>query len=120
MIRKILLAAMIATSVVGVATPVAAATYVKVAPPAPREEAIPAPRRGYVWAPGYWDWSGKRHVWHGGNWVKERRGYHYQESKWEERDGRWTRHPARWSKGDRDHDGVPNSVDRQPDNPRRN
>ena len=122
MIKKILLAAMIAASVVGITTPAAAAAvvYVQIAPPPLRNEAIPEARRGHVWAPGYWDWRGQRHVWHGGMWVKERRGYHYQESRWEEHEGgRWSRHPARWSRGDRDGDGVPNRVDRFPDNPRR-
>ena len=36
-----------------------AATYidVRVAPPPPRHEMVPAARPGYVWAPGYWDWT---------------------------------------------------------------
>jgi hypothetical protein len=25
------------------------------APPPPRFESVPAPRRGYIWAPGYWN-----------------------------------------------------------------
>ncbi|UUZ54801.1 YXWGXW repeat-containing protein [Massilia sp. H-1] len=37
--------------------------YVDTAPPAPRYESIPAPRSGYVWAPGFWNWEGNRHVW---------------------------------------------------------
>ena len=32
-------------------------------PPPPRYEVIPAPRAGYVWAPGYWRWEGHRHAW---------------------------------------------------------
>ncbi len=28
-----------------------------VAPPTPRYEVVPAPRAGYVWAPGSWDWA---------------------------------------------------------------
>ncbi len=36
---------------------------VRVAPPPPRDEAIPVIRPGYVWVPGYWDWRGHRHVW---------------------------------------------------------
>lgn len=121
MFKKILLAAMIATSVAGIATPAAATVvYVQVAPPPMRDEVVPAPRHGHVWAPGYWDWRGHKHVWHQGKWVMERRGHHYQQTKWVERDGRWTRQPARWVRGDRDGDGVPNSADRYPDNPRRN
>ena len=36
---------------------------IDVAPPAPREEVVPAPRVGFVWAPGYWNWDGHKHVW---------------------------------------------------------
>ena len=32
-------------------------------PPAPVYEVVPAPRHGYVWAPGYYRWEGNRHVW---------------------------------------------------------
>jgi len=34
-----------------------------IAPPAPLVEAVPAPRPGYVWAPGYWTWQGDRYNW---------------------------------------------------------
>ena len=40
------------------------------APPPMRYEAVPAPRRGYVWAPGYWRPQGHRHAWVAGHWVK--------------------------------------------------
>jgi len=60
--------------------------YVDVAPPSPRVEVIPAPRRGYVWAPGYWAWRGHRHVWHDGQWVRARAGYRWVPDRWE-RDG---------------------------------
>ena len=48
-----------------------ARTYVEVdiAPPAPRYEVIPEARVGYVWAPGYWTWSHRRHVWVNGELV---------------------------------------------------
>ena len=49
---------------------------VEVAPPPPRVEVVPAPRPGYVWAPGYWAWEGGRHVWRGGHWVVVRPGYY--------------------------------------------
>jgi WXXGXW repeat (2 copies) len=52
------------------------------APPAPRFESVPAPRRGYVWAPGYWNWEGNRHVWMSGHWEAARDGYQYQSSEW--------------------------------------
>jgi hypothetical protein len=52
------------------------------APPAPRFESVPAPRRGYVWAPGYWNWDGGRHVWLAGHWEPDRLGYQYQPGEW--------------------------------------
>ncbi|WP_408014840.1 thrombospondin type 3 repeat-containing protein [Rugamonas rivuli] len=109
--------------------------YVTVAPPPPRYEAVPGPRVGYIWAPGYWDWRGNRHEWIGGSWISARPGYVYAQPHWVQRDGRWLREEARWERGpygdrdhdgipnrydrDRDGDGVPNRYDRRPDNPRR-
>jgi hypothetical protein len=52
------------------------------APPAPRFESVPAPRRGYAWAPGYWNWQGNGHVWISGRWEPARDGYQYQPSEW--------------------------------------
>ncbi len=120
MIKKILFTAMIAASVGGIATPAAAAVYIQVAPPERQVEVVPAPRHGYVWAPGYWNWRGNHHVWAKGTWVRERRGYAYHSPNWVERNGRWSMERARWARADRDGDGVPNSMDRHPDNPRRN
>jgi hypothetical protein len=93
--------------------------YLNVAPPESRYEAVPAPRRGYLWAPGYWDARYNRHVWQRGHWERERRGYHYNQPTWAQREDRWELQRGRWSRGDRDGDGVPNSVDRAPDNPNR-
>ena len=87
------------------------------APPPHRREAVPAARRGMAWVPGHWEWRGQRHVWMKGYWVKARPGYHYRESRWQERDGRWQMNRGGW---DRDGAGVPNRNDRHPNNPRRN
>lgn len=46
----------------------ASAQVVEVAPPAPYREAVPAPRPGQVWQPGYWQWAHGRYVWAPGNW----------------------------------------------------
>jgi hypothetical protein len=86
-------------------------------PPPPRVERVPPPRRGYVWAPGHWEWRRGGHVWVGGTWVKARPGYAYRAPEWRERDGRWEYNRGRW---DRDRDGVPNRYDRNPNNPYRN
>lgn len=88
-------------------------------PPPVRWEAAPHPRRGYVWAPGYWDWNGHRHVWVGGQWLAERPGYAYAPPRWVEYGGRWRYEQARWNRhgprGDLDRDGVPNRYDRDRD-----
>jgi len=120
MIKKVLFISMMAASVGGVAVPAAAAIYVQVGPPEMRVEAVPAPRHGYVWAPGYWNYRGNQHVWVKGTWVHERPGYAYHSPKWVEHDGRWSQERAHWARHDRDGDGVPNDMDHQPDNPRRN
>ncbi|MFL6675291.1 MAG: hypothetical protein ACJ8LG_18610 [Massilia sp.] len=84
------------------------------APPAPMYERVPAPRRGYVWAPGHWEWRGHRHDWVGGYWVAERPGYVYSAPAWYQRDGGWYMEPARWSAyggRDRDRDGIPDRME---------
>ena len=91
------------------------------APPPLRFESVPPMRHGYVWAPGYWDWRGHRHVWVSGHYMRERPGYYYTEPRWVQSDGRWMRHEGRWDRGgrggrgDMDHDGIPNRYDRDRD-----
>ena len=121
--RKLLLAAL-AVSAIGLAPlPAAAAVsvYLDVAPPAARYEVLPAPRRGYAWQPGFWEWRGDRHYWRKGYWVRERPGYFFHPSRWEQRNGRWYLerggwHRERYAMRDRDRDGVPNRFDRDRDN----
>ena len=119
MIRKVILAAVLAASFGSIATPANAAIFVQIAPPPPRVEVAPQPRRGYVWVAGHWDWRNNHHQWVRGTWLRERRGYQYSQPAWVERDGRWTMERGSWRRGDRDGDGVPNRQDRRPDDPRR-
>lgn len=119
--------------------------FVGAAPPAPLVERIPPPRHGYVWAPGHWEWNGRRHIWVRGYWIAERPGYAYSAPVWVQRGGGWYLEPERWTpyRGyehrrlygereryeheryeherhhDRDGDGVPNRYDNHPDNPYR-
>ncbi|MGO9995415.1 MAG: YXWGXW repeat-containing protein [Steroidobacteraceae bacterium] len=58
-------------------------------PPAPRVEHEPAPRDGYVWAPGYWEWNGRFFNWISGTWVPERRGKHWVADRWEQLGSQW-------------------------------
>jgi len=96
-------------------------------PPQPIYEVVPAPRAGYVWAPGYWQWNGYRHVWTSGRWMAERRGYHWVPDRWAQHQNGWRHEPGHWDRqvaergpwGDRDHDGVPNQFDNHPYNPYR-
>ncbi len=71
-----------------------------VPPPAPRIEVVPAPRAGYVWAPGYWAWNGHRHTWVSGRWIVARRGYHWVPEHWERHDGRWLYAQGRWRRAE--------------------
>jgi hypothetical protein len=121
--RKTIIAALLASSVAVFALPASAEIYVNIAPPAPRYEVVPAPRAGYIWVPGYWDWRGSRHVWMKGHWEHERHGLYWHPNRWVERDGHYVLERGRWDKqryagsyGDRDRDGVPNRYDRDRDN----
>jgi hypothetical protein len=123
MMKKILLAALVAGSFGAVALPSSAAVvYVREAPPPPRTETMPPPRHGYVWAPGHWEWKHRRHTWVGGSWIRDRKGYVYNAPTWQEHDGRWQMQRGAWKRGNRDNDGdgVRNKDDARPNNPLRN
>jgi hypothetical protein len=105
----------------------ATAVVVQSPPPAPIYEAVPAPRQGYIWAPGHYVWDNGRYVWRGGEWVASRPGYAWQAAHWAQRsDGSWYLVGGTWVRtdnvaydsgrrgplGDRDGDGVLNRDDR--------
>jgi hypothetical protein len=114
--KKLLIAAIVAGSLGSIAAPAFAdVIVVRTAPPPPRHEVMPEARRGYTWIPGHWDWNGRRNVWVKGSWTRDRVGYHYRTPVWEQRDGRWVIDRGGWQRGDRDHDGIPNRVDRDRD-----
>lgn len=116
MLKKLLIATLVAGSLGTVALPAAAEVIiVREAPPALRNERVPEARRGYTWIPGHWEWRRNHHTWVRGIWVRDRRGYHYQQPTWAERDGRWEMTRGNWARGDRDRDGVPNRMDRDKD-----
>src|SRR3954451_2508274 len=112
----IVAAASATVSVAAVAAPV---IDVRVAPPPPRHEVVPAGRPGYVWSPGDWDWRGHRHVWVAGHWERARHGYAYRSPECVQDGDRWVLRHGSWEHGDRAHDGVPNRYDHHPDNPHR-
>jgi hypothetical protein len=116
MLKKLLIATLVAGSFGSVALPAAAEVIVvRQAPPALRAERVPEARRGYTWVPGHWEWKRNHHTWVRGTWVRDRRGYVYNQPTWAERDGRWEMSRGSWVRGDRDRDGVPNRMDRDKD-----
>ena len=100
--RKALIGAVLAIAAAGIPTAGNAARLVvvdvDVAPPPERVEVVPAPRAGYVWAPGYWRWERGRHVWVRGYWVRGRRGYHWVPHRWEEHERRWRFEAGHWDR----------------------
>ena len=40
-------------------------------------ELMPAPRAGYIWAPGHYEWTGTRQVWAPGVWVRDEQSPHW-------------------------------------------
>ena len=100
-IRKALIGVVLAIAAVGIPIAGHAARVVvdvNVAPPPGRVEVVPAPRTGYVWAPGYWRWDRGRHVWVTGYWVRERRGHHWVPHRWQERGKRWHFEAGHWDR----------------------
>jgi hypothetical protein len=71
---------------------------IDVAPPPPRVVEFPPPRVGFIWAPGYWEWSGREHVWAEGHWERERPGYHWAAARWEQHNARWRLVKGHWER----------------------
>ena len=80
-------------------------------PPPPRYEVVPAPRTGYIWAPGHYrPDSWERYT------VSGREQWRYVPNRWD-RDGngvpdRYESYRRDGPNGDRDRDGIPNKYDR--------
>ena len=117
--NKTILGSVIAASLFGFGAAAHAQfnAIVAVAPPAPQYEVVPAPRAGYVWAPGHYEWRGNQHVWVQGQWLAARNGYDYREPRWVQRgNGQWVLVGNSWERrgpnGDRDGDGIANRHDR--------
>lgn len=128
MFKKTFAVAVLAAASAGALVPLAANaqtyTIVRVAPPAPVQEVAPAARRGWVWAPGYYDYRGNQYTWVQGHWLRERKGQEWRHARWvETRSGEWRRVGGNWERGpngDRDHDGIANRNDRHNNNMRPN
>ena len=83
---------------------------INLAPPAPQYEIVPVIAPGYVWAPGYWGWSGERHVWVRGRPIALREGYRWEPDRWDQRDRGYFRTAGHW---ERDHDFKPAKVKKE-------
>lgn len=68
------------------------------APPPVRVERRGNGRPGYLWIPGYWNWSGGQHVWVRGYWTLPPRGFHtWQAPRWHhDRTKGWMLVRGRW------------------------
>jgi len=102
-LRTTVLASLTAVTVAGLSACVvepAGGYYadVAVAPPPPRVIVTPGVRAGYVWAPGYWRWNGRQHVWVDGRYLRERRGYHWHPAHWEARGSRYHFEQGHWER----------------------
>ena len=96
-VKKIVLASAIALTGMGVAQ-AATVIYANVEPPALRVETVPAPRAGYVWAPGYWGYHHRKYVWTNGHYIRERHGYTYRQARWEHEGDRWRYYGGGWDR----------------------
>ena len=83
---------------------------INLAPPAPQYEIVPVIAPGYVWAPGYWGWSGERHVWVRGRTIALREGYRWEPDRWDQRDRAYFRTAGHW---ERDQDFKPAKVKKE-------
>jgi hypothetical protein len=68
-----------------------------VSPPPPRVERV-ALRDGFVWAPGYWEWSHRSYHWVTGSYIFERRRHHWVADQWKQDGGHWHFARGRWER----------------------
>lgn len=71
---------------------------VTTAPPPPIVEVRPAGPANGVWIPGYWHWSGTKHVWVGGRWSAPKTGMRWEPNHWEHRGTQWALVHGRWAR----------------------
>ena len=96
--QALLMALCLGAGAAGTPAAVFAGSDADAAPPPARDERPPAPRDGYVWAPGYWEWSGHAYSWVAGRFIFERRGAHWVPDRWEQVGARWQRVNGHWER----------------------
>ena len=97
-VRSVLLSMLLAAGAAAAPAFAQISFNIVIAPPALQYEAVPVIAPGYVWAPGYWAWSGDRHIWVRGRTIVHRVGYRWEPDRWEQRDHAYYRHPGRWDR----------------------
>lgn len=97
-IRNLLLSLSFAASVFAAPAYAEISINISIAPPAPQYEFVPAMAPGYIWAPGYWGWSGERHVWVRGRTIIQRQGYAWAPDRWEQRNNGYYRSAGHWER----------------------
>ena len=95
-IRNLLLSASLAAGVFAAPAYAQINVNISLAPPAPQYEIVPAVAPGYIWAPGYWGWSGERHVWIRGRTIVQREGYRWAPDRWDQRGNGFFRTAGHW------------------------
>jgi hypothetical protein len=68
-----------------------------VAPPPARIERF-APRDGYIWASGYWEWTRRSYHWVSGTYLLERHGAHWVPDRWEQAGAHWQYAAGHWER----------------------
>lgn len=89
---------------------------VRVGPPSPRAEVVPArpPHRGWVWVAGYYEWKPgpHRYIWMRGHWARPPHPHDvWVAGRWEQRHGEWVFNEGRWE-GDHHHVDRPREESR--------
>jgi hypothetical protein len=56
----------------------------------------PPPRRGWIWAPPHWRWTGAAYVPVAGHWIVARPGMTYVSAHWRATPRGWIFVPAHW------------------------
>lgn len=97
-VRSLLLSMLLAAGAAAAPASAQVSFNISIAPPELRYEAVPVIAPGYVWAPGYWAWSGDRHIWVRGRTIVQRVGYRWEPDRWEQRDRAYYRQPGRWAR----------------------
>ncbi len=105
--RRMIVAAMLAAAAGALSLPAAARAHVEffvgIAPPPVRYEVVPAPRPGWVWVPGAWEWRYGQYVWVPGRWIAARGGFAYVPAGWIQWHGGWRWRAGAWAPVHRHH-----------------